>query len=105
MGALASNLSGNTAAAEDFRRLKPPLEADGRVVCWRKRVAFLICVLSWLTMTGAFGQTFLKILDDPLPQAGASFGFRVIKLSDVDGDGVPDFAVGAPNQGQVSIIS
>ena len=29
-------------------------------------------------------------------EAGAQFGWAVVGISDVDGDGVPDYAVGAP---------
>src|SRR4051794_34830078 len=44
----------------------------------------------WLIMTSSFGQTFLRLVDDPIQQANAAFGFRVVRLGDVNGDGVPD---------------
>lgn len=78
-----------------------------------KRVCCLALV-SFLLSTGLiFAQTLLLTLDDPNPQPRASFGARLALLGDVDGDGVPDLAVGAPrqnvdgnlNQGQAFVFS
>ena len=44
--------------------------------------------------SGADGSV-LDVLDGPL--AGGVFGFDLTRMGDVDGDGVEDFAVGAPN--------
>jgi hypothetical protein len=62
--------------------------------------------------SGASGARLLT-LNDTDPQAGAYFGLALAGVGDVDGDGVPDLAVGAPNkevagqdaQGQVFVFS
>jgi hypothetical protein len=63
-------------------------------------------------MSGASGL-LLHILDDPTPQLGAIFGHAMSGLGDVDGDGVADLLIGAPqqnvganrSQGQVFVFS
>ncbi|MGH8578484.1 MAG: integrin alpha, partial [Gammaproteobacteria bacterium] len=40
----------------------------------------------------------LLTLDTPTPDSGAGFGEVVAGIGDVDGDGAPDFLVGAPGQ-------
>ncbi|MDY6990062.1 MAG: integrin alpha [Thermodesulfobacteriota bacterium] len=47
--------------------------------------------------SGADGSVLLT-LDDPNPQSGASFGSSLAGIGDVDGDLVPDIAVGAGGQ-------
>ena len=47
--------------------------------------------------SGATGQR-LQPLNDPIPQELARFGWALAGVGDVDGDGVPDLAVGAPFQ-------
>jgi hypothetical protein len=62
--------------------------------------------------SGADGALLLT-LNDPNPEEGASFGHTLAAAGDVDDDGVPDVAVGAPDQsaerlgkrGQVFIFS
>jgi hypothetical protein len=62
--------------------------------------------------SGATGAR-LRTLNDPVPQAGAYFGLALAGGGDIDGDGVPDVAVGAPGQevagqagqGQVFVFS
>ncbi|MDY6839834.1 MAG: integrin alpha [Thermodesulfobacteriota bacterium] len=47
--------------------------------------------------SGADGSVLLT-LDDPNPQSSALFGFSLAGIGDVDGDLVPDIALGAPHQ-------
>ena len=42
--------------------------------------------------------TLLFTLDDPTPQEGARLGAAVAGIGDVNGDGVPDFLIGAPGK-------
>jgi hypothetical protein len=61
--------------------------------------------------SGATGRRLLTL--PPRPQPGALFGYTLAGLGDVNGDGVPDLAVGAPGQdvrgladlGQVFVFS
>jgi len=41
----------------------------------------------------------LTTFDNPYPHQGSSFGSTVVPPFDVNGDNVPDFAIGAPGQG------
>jgi hypothetical protein len=58
-------------------------------------------------------RAVLLTLNDPDPQLGAGFGSSITGLGDVNGDGVPDIAVGAPftsvngnaGQGRVYVFS
>jgi hypothetical protein len=47
--------------------------------------------------SGADGNLLLT-LDNPNPQSGDEFGFRLDGAGDVNGDGIPDMIVGATNQ-------
>jgi len=40
----------------------------------------------------------LSTFDDPSPHQGATFGYTVVSPGDVNGDHIPDFAVGAAGQ-------
>jgi hypothetical protein len=57
-----------------------------------------------LVVSGATG-TVIHTLNDPDPQASAFFGWAVVGTGDVNGDGVPDVAVGAPMQNRVFVFS
>lgn len=52
-----------------------------------------------LGCANALADTPPLTLDDPAPQAYANFGAALAGVGDVDGDGVADLLVGAPNQG------
>ncbi len=43
-------------------------------------------------------RKLLYVLDDPSPQAGAVFGWRIAVGGDYDGDGTPEVLIGAPYQ-------
>jgi len=78
-----------------------------------KRVGYLALVFCWLSAGLVLGQTLLLTLDDPNPQGDARFGFSLAVVGDVNGDGVPDLAVGASlqnvdgnfHQGQAFVFS
>ena len=40
----------------------------------------------------------LSTFDDPSPHQGATFGYAVVSPGDVNGDRIPDFAIGAAGQ-------
>lgn len=50
-----------------------------------------------LVFSGADGSV-LRTLDDPTQQEGGLLGYAVAGLGDVNGDGVPDMAVGVPGK-------
>ena len=63
-----------------------------------------VAVLLGNTSVG-MGQTLLFTLHGPPGQVGREFGLALAGVGDVDGDGVPDLAVGAPEQGRVFLFS
>lgn len=46
---------------------------------------------------GANGR-HLTTFDNPLPHQGSAFGYTVVAPGDIDGDTIPDFAIGAAGQ-------
>ena len=83
----------------------PYQDVAGEVVCCNQGQVVIF--------SGADG-TRLHTLRNPRPQDGANFGSVLAGLGDVNGDGVPDLAVGAPFQaldvgccdhGQVAVFS
>ena len=60
------------------------------------------------TFTSVFSVTSLSAvfrIDNPNPAANAEFGTGIAGLGDQNGDGVPDFAVGAPGADRVDVFS
>jgi hypothetical protein len=67
---------------------------------------FLILFLSPLACgAGATSAPVLVRVDNPSPREDGGFGRSVAGLSDIDGDGARDFAVGAPGQDEVFLFS
>lgn len=50
-----------------------------------------------------YGGVMICCLESPNPEAGGRFGNSVAGLGDVDGDGVPEVVVGAPEEDQVLV--
>ena len=61
-------------------------------------LSLVLGALLWATWVPAFGQELLFTLDDPNPQTGAQFGVSVAGVGNLNGDSVPDIAVGAEFQ-------
>jgi hypothetical protein len=64
------------------------------------------CAVTWaVTLVMAALVPTLVSIDNPSPSANALFGLSITGLDDVNGDGVPDLAVGAPGTERVFVIS
>jgi hypothetical protein len=81
-------------------------------MAWRQAVVVGVALLLGTAGSGV-GQTRLLTLQGPPGPGGGEFGKALATLGDVNGDGVPDLAVGAPEQqvaglpdlGQVFVFS
>jgi uncharacterized repeat protein (TIGR01451 family) len=68
------------------------------------RLAAVVVAVVLPASAAAGSLTGIRV-DDPVPAADAHFGLSVAGTGDVNADGAADFAVGAPGQGLVYIIS
>jgi len=75
------------------------------------KALFVLCLCSfWMSspmeirVAGAAPPVIVQI-DNPSPEQNASFGRIVEGLSDIDGDGIPDLAVGAIGSDRVYLLS
>jgi hypothetical protein len=75
------------------------------------KALFVFCLyIFWMffpmeiRIAGAAAPVLLQI-DNPLPEENALFGRIVEGLSDIDGDGIPDIAVGARGSDRVYLLS
>ena len=96
--------SPQSVQAERFGRIVmglPDLDGDGRgdlaVCAGAASVGELAGAGRVYVLSGATGAV-IRTLTSPHPAAGGAFGFRLVGVPDVDGDGVADLAVGAPDE-------
>jgi hypothetical protein len=65
----------------------------------------LFCLSLVSCPAGATSTPVLVRVDNPSPRENGGFGHSVAGISDIDGDGTRDFAVGAPGQDEVFLFS
>ena len=64
-----------------------------------RKLTLSVATFAFFAMTGsALGQGLLFTMDDPNPQPSAWFGYSLAGVGDLDGDSVPDVAVGVYRQ-------
>jgi FG-GAP repeat len=76
-----------------------------RTVQRRKGIVIAALVIGAVWPVRAALIPTVVLVPNPAPHADAAFGTAVAGLDDVNGDGVPDLAVGAPGTDRVQILS